>query len=243
MRDFHFFRFSVNWYFFLLGTMLYSIALNAENPQDIQNIDSITAAVRNFLGTLQNPEKPTSVITVDRLDPRLRLSACEVPLEVTLATGARPSGRTVVSVHCPSPRPWSLYVPAKIAIPIFVVVANRPILKDQPVSAADIAVEQRDASELPAGYLTDPNQILGKVLSRPVTAGSILIPGQARAPRVIRRGDRVSLIISGSGLTVRSTGTALADAGLGERVTVRNENSRRIVEGTAQENGVVVVDW
>lgn len=211
------------------------------NPQDIQSLDAITAAVRTFLGKLKEGEPPP--IIVDALDPRLRLTACDTPLEVSLAAGARPTGRTVVAVHCPLPRPWSLYVPAKVAAPIFVVVATRNLARNQVLTAADIAVEQRDANDLPTSYLTDPNQIVGKVLARPATAGSVLSLGQAQAPVVVRRGDRVTLEVQTAGFEVRSSGVALGDAGLGERVSVRNENSRRVVEGTVKKAGIVTMDW
>ncbi|CAK0758601.1 flagella basal body P-ring formation protein FlgA [Gammaproteobacteria bacterium] len=235
------FPFSYPCCIFLLS--LFCIPLTAGSAQNIQSLDSITTAVTAFLSTLRGESKSPPVISVDSLDPRLRLSMCDTPLEVSLAPGARSTGRMVVMVRCSSPRPWSVYVPAKIAMPVFVVVAARPLLRDQVITPADIAVEQRDSSDLPAGYLTDPNQILGKSLTRPAAAGSILIPGQTRNPIVIRRGERVTLLIQSTGLTVRSMGVALADAGAGDRISVRNESSRRIVEGIVEKAGVVVMEW
>ncbi|CAK0759276.1 flagella basal body P-ring formation protein FlgA [Gammaproteobacteria bacterium] len=217
--------------------------LTAESPQSIQSLDSITATVRAFLSPVRPGGGEPPPVTIDSLDPRLRLSACTKPLEVSLAPGSRPTGRTVVAVHCSSPHPWSLYVPAKVTTPVLVVVATRPLLRDQVLKAADATVEQRDAGDLTSGYLTDPNQVLGKILTRPATARSALTPDQVLAVRVIRRGERVTLVVQGAGLAVRSAGVALSDAGVGERVSVRNESSRRIVEGTAKEVGVVIMDW
>jgi len=222
--------------------LLYLLMIATGAAEEIQNLEAITTAVRAFLEKLPGNHH-RSTITVDNLDPRLRLTACTPPLAVSLAPGARPTGRTVALVRCTSPRPWSVYVPAKVTVMVWVVVAARPILKDQPVTAADISVEQRDSSTLPAGYITDPNQILGKVLSRPVGVGNVILPAAAQTPRIIRRGDRVALVIQSGVLMVRSSGVALSDAGLGERITVRNDSSRRVVEGTAQENGVVAVPW
>lgn len=211
--------------------------------QDIQNLDEIITAAHTFLLKLYGENKyPPPVITIDPLDQRLRLAKCENNLELSLAPGARSTGRTVVMVRCNSARPWSIYIPAKLSVPVFVVVAARPIIKEQVITTADITVEARESSDLPAGYLTDPNQILGKILSRPVTAGAILVPGQIRNSLVIHRGDRVTLIVNNGGLTVKSTGIALSNAGVGERVSVRNESSKRIVEGSAAKAGVVIMD-
>ncbi len=216
---------------------------SAENAQDIQSLDSITAAVRAFLSAAQTGETTSPIIVVDALDSRLRLAACGIPLEVSLSPGSRSSGRTVVAVHCSSPHPWSLYVPAKVSVPVFVVVASRSISRDQVITAADISVEKRDAGDLSGSFLTDPNQLIGKAVTRLVTAGAVIAPDQVQSVRLIHRGDRVTLVAQGEGLAVRSVGVALADAGVGERVSVRNESSRRVVEGVVNKEGLVVTDW
>ena len=220
-----------------------SLPAFAENAQNVQTLDSIVASVRDFLTAAQSGTSAPSSIAVDALDPRLRLSACATPLEVSFAPGSRSTGQTVVLVHCPTPRPWSLYVPAKIAIPVFVVVVTRPMSRDQVISASDIAVEQRNAGDLSGTYLTDPNQVLGKVVTRFVAAGSVLSSDQLQTVRVIHRGDRVTLLVQGAGLAVRSVGIALADAGVGDHVSVRNESSQRIVEGIVNKDGAVVMGW
>ena len=58
---------------------------------------------------------------------------------------------------------------------------------------------------------------------------------------LVHRGDEVVILASIGGLQVRVKGKALKDAALGERLPVRNTNSKRIVEGTAIEAGVVSV--
>ena len=224
---------------------------------EIQRLDAITEAVRSFFALARPGE--TLAVTVDPLDPRLRLSACGAPLMVSLAAGSRPFGRTVAMVHCSTPHPWSLYVPAKVPVPISVIVATHPLLRGQTISVSDIMLAERDSTDLPAGYLTDPNQIVGKVLTRPAAMGAVVslsqalqpqpppvlpvsIPIPVPAPRIVHRGEHVTLLVQGVGLTVRSAGVALVDASKGDRVSVRNENSQRIVEGTVEEAGIVVVD-
>jgi len=236
---FHSLGYTPIFYSTLLLLILYAAPSVAE---EIQSLESITAAVQVFLGGVRSDGGEPPPITVGSLDSRLRLSACSTPLEVSLAPGARSTGRTVTVVRCSSPRPWSLYVPAKVVTLVPVIVAARPLLRDQLVTAADIIVEQRDAGDLPGGYLTDPSQILGKVLNRPATTGAVLTHIQTQGVRIIHRGDRVTLVVQASGLIVRSAGVALADAGVGERVSVRNESSQRVVEGTVKTSGIVTMD-
>jgi flagella basal body P-ring formation protein FlgA len=51
-----------------------------------------------------------------------------------------------------------------------------------------------------------------------------------KAPQVVRRGDRVILEASTAGISVVTTGTALANGKVGEQIQVRNEKSARVVD-------------
>ncbi|HAS50615.1 MAG TPA: flagella basal body P-ring formation protein FlgA, partial [Gammaproteobacteria bacterium] len=57
----------------------------------------------------------------------------------------------------------------------------------------------------------------------------------------VRQGETVTLIAGQSGMQVTSSGIALSDAGIGERVRVRNETSKRVIQGTVVEQGRVEV--
>jgi len=223
--------------FLLLGFLVIGEANSAQEAN--QDLNAITSAARTFLTSFRSGDP--SGITVDAPDPRLRLSACGSPLETSMAAGSQPVGRTLVKVHCANPQPWTLYLPAKVASLVTVVVAVRSLFREQVIVPGDVALEPRDANELLSGYISDLNQVLGKVLSRPAAAGSVLLPNQAQTKRVIRRGDRVSVLARGAGLTVRSTGTAMADAGVGDTLSVRNESSKKILEGVVEGPGIVVV--
>ena len=69
----------------------------------------------------------------------------------------------------------------------------------------------------------------------------MLGPGAVRAPPVVRRGQSVTLVVRNGGLTVRATGVVLADAGLAERVRVRNTTTSRRVEGVIRSADSVEV--
>ncbi|CAK0752340.1 flagella basal body P-ring formation protein FlgA [Gammaproteobacteria bacterium] len=221
----------------LLGFLVIEQANSTQETN--QDLNVILSAARTFLMSFRSGDP--SGITVDAPDPRLRLSACTTPLEVSMAAGSQPIGRTLIKVRCSTPQPWTLYLPAKVATLVSVVVAARSLFRDQVIVPGDVVLESRDANELLSGYLSDPNQVLGKVLSRPAAAGSVLLPNQVQAKRVIRRGDRVSVLARSAGLTVRSTGTAMADAGVGDTISVRNESSKKILDGIVEGPGVVVV--
>lgn len=91
------------------------------------------------------------------------------------------------------------------------------------------------------GIIFDPAQIVGKELARSLNAGSTFKLSQLRAPKVIKRGQVVTLKAGAGGLEVQIQGKALGDAAEGERVLVSNLSSGRQVEGTANADGSVTV--
>jgi flagella basal body P-ring formation protein FlgA len=57
----------------------------------------------------------------------------------------------------------------------------------------------------------------------------------------VRRGQTVVVISGSPGFEVRATGEALNDGQSGDRIQVRNRQSRRILEGQVEASGVVRV--
>lgn len=220
-------------------------ATAAASGQAIQPLDSIVTAASRRLhaeadANWRGDEAATVEISIGRLDGRLRLPACTLPLETELPPGARPLGAVAVGVRCTAPG-WSLFVPARVAVsrPVVVLAASRP--RGAALSAADLVLEPRDLSSLPGGYLTDPDALVGMVLRRPVQARTVLLPGHAAAPELVRRGERVILQAAGGAIAVQVEGEALAGGALGERVRVRNLATRRVVEGTVGGEGLVLM--
>ncbi|MNN01963.1 flagellar basal body P-ring biosynthesis protein FlgA [compost metagenome] len=89
--------------------------------------------------------------------------------------------------------------------------------------------------------LSAPEAAIGQVARRALSAGSLLSATDLVAPRIVRRGDNVALVARRGGVEVRVAGRALGDAGAGERVSVENLSSRRVMQGIAAPGGDVLV--
>ncbi len=196
----------------------------------LHDLSQIRDAAAGFLASRHPPG--ASRVTVDPLDRRLRLPRCAQPLEPFLPPGARDMAATSVGVRCAGPRPWTVYATARVRVYVTVLVAARPLPRGAVLSAADLRALRQDVSTLAQGYETERARVLGRQLRRPLAAG-VPIPPRALAPaRVIRRGQRVSIVARSGGLEVTAAGRAEADAALGERLRVRSLASGRVVEGT-----------
>lgn len=192
-----------------------------------QPVDSIRAAA---LST-----QPPGADAEATLDAGLRMPACPVPLQ------AQPTGSNTVEVACPQPAGWRLFVPVKVRRNQDVLVLNRGIAAGETLGLADITIEKRDAARIAGAALANPADAVGKTARRVLPAGTLLSATDLVSPRLVRRGDTVELVSRRSGLEVRMTGRALSDAGQDERVSVENASSRRIVQGTVDASGAVVV--
>lgn len=219
-------------------------AAAATAGQAVQPLDSIKAAAAERLraeaGAVWGGDPEATIeVNVGRLDGRLRLPACSLPLATELPPGAEALGAVAVGVRCAEPA-WSLFVPARVAVkrPVVVLAVSRP--RGATLAASDLVLEPRDIAGLAGGYLTDPAELVGQSLRRTLQARTVLLPSHAAAPELVRRGERVTLQAAAGTISVQVEGEALADGALGERVRVRNLATRRVVEGTVGGAGLVL---
>ncbi len=175
------------------------------------------------------------------LDARLKLTACDAPLQGFLRAGSRIGQKTIVGVRCPGSRPWKLYVPVVVETRSRVWVARRPLPRGHLLEPDDLQADIRDVSGMTAGYVSNPQSLLGQRLRTSVLAGRVLSPRLLEADDLVGRGQTVTLAVAGRGLNIRMSGKALMDGALNERIRVENLHSGRIVEGIVRSREVVEV--
>ena len=212
-------------------TSLFTIALALASPwaaaADWQPVASIRAAALSTLPAGSEGEAQVA--------DALRQPKCGSALQV------QPTANTTVEVSCPDAGGWRLFVPVKVRRNQTVLVLNRGIGTGETLTAADITTAQRDAARIAGAVLSDPNAAIGRVARRPLQAGALLSNNDLVVQRLIKRGDNVSLVSRRGSVEVRIAGRAMGDAGENERVSVENLSSRRIVQGTVDAAGDVIV--
>ncbi len=180
-------------------------------------------------------------VSVGRLDQRLRLKACEAPLEMSVGDDERSGGNLTVHTRCPGPTAWALYVPAQISVYREVAVASRSLGRGHRLNGTDVALEQRDTGQLRQGFVTDPASAVGMELRRPLKAGEPVRLGLLTEPTVVERGDQVRLRAEIGTISVDTMGTALSSGRVGDQVRVRNDSSERVVRARVTGPGTVEV--
>lgn len=179
--------------------------------------------------------------TAGALDSRLRLAACDGPLDTFIKGAGRGRSRITVQVSCPGPSQWKIHVPVNLTQVEPVLVLTQPVQRGQVLSADHLGTEERDVVRLSGGYFTRVGQVVGQRATRPLRAGQVLAANSLAAARLIQKGQAVTIEASGGPVSVRMAGKALADGAAGQRIKVLNLSSNRAVEAVVKSSQVVEV--
>lgn len=87
----------------------------------------------------------------------------------------------------------------------------------------------------------DAEDIIGKEARRHLEAGKPVKSYDVISPQMVRRGDRVKMVVIRGPMVLAVAGKALGNAAEGESVRVQNIDSYAIVEGIATQAGVVEI--
>jgi len=223
----------------LIGGLLLPVTPVGANNQSTEVLHQ---TVRDFLQAQTAKRAGQDIeISVGRIDRRLKLAVCPKAPTAFLAPGAKLQGKLTVGLHCTGPKPWTVYVPAQIKIFADVIAATQPLFRGNEISASDIMLVRQELAQLRSGYFTKTDAVLGKVLTQNLAAGHAITPKRIKAAILVRRGEKVTIIASVGTLKVSGKGEALNDAARGELVSVRNSQSKRIIQGIVTKPGTVSI--
>ena len=209
-------------------------------PAAAQSHDAIEAAIQSFVAGSLRGDYVSFRAEIGTLDPRLRLTPCGTALRSFLPPGSRLPGNATIGVTCDDQRPWTIYVPVAVKVTSKVAVMQRLVTRGGAFTAGDIGLELRELDTAQT-YLRDPAQLIGKVAKRSLAAGVAVTPEMVAAPLLVRRGQQVVIVANIPGVDVRMQGVAMNEGGAGDRIQVRNQLSKRIVEATVVDVGVAQV--
>lgn len=221
----------------LLALLLASAPLVATTMSAQQDLRAVVAAAEAAVAA----RGPGVRATAGSVDDRLRLVACDRPLDATLPHA--PKGpRFSVRVACTGPVTWSVLVPMQVETEARIVVARRALLPGTLLTDADLAIAQRRIPGLADCCATDPTALLGQRVRRPIAAEAPVALDSLETAPLVRRGEIVTVIAGAPGFEVRSSGVAMADARQGDAVRIRHTTSLRIIQARADSRGVVRAD-
>lgn len=210
--------------------------------KDYQSLASIRMQTESFIMNYpyQSPYPPR--FQLSKLDSRLRLKACPENLAIDFARRDLPMGNTAMLVRCPIQSGWKIHLPVRIDVFEDVIVAARPLLKGQNIDTSAVTLKKQNIAPLKNGYYVKNSSFDQLQARRNLKRGTVLTPRNLSPRLMVRSGQKVTLVLDYNGLQIKSTGTALKSATLGEVVRVRNSQSLKVVEGVVSGEALVRVN-
>ena len=123
-----------------------------------------------------------------------------------------------------------------------VVVTKQAVARGAVLGPADVALEERDAHDVPSDALTAPEQAIGMAAKVALAAAAPLPRTALVAPVVVKKGDLVTLVIDTPAMRLTAAGEALEPGAAGSSIKVVNRASKQEVAGKVVEHGLVLVE-
>jgi flagella basal body P-ring formation protein FlgA len=121
-----------------------------------------------------------------------------------------------------------------------------PVLKDNLrngdiIRASDLEWLELYAGDIKHDYLLKAEDLVGMTPRRMVMEGKPVREIELEAPRMVKRGDTVTIIYQSGSMQLTAEGRAIRDGAKGDFIRVVNNNSSRTVEGFVTGERVVTV--
>ena len=228
--------------FFAMVVLLSAYPLTSVAKTLYQSHTSILKTAHTTLESLNASRIQDIRISVNRLDRRLKLKQCGVPLTGALSPGSKSQGRTTVNIRCEDTHtPWSIFISASVGVFKPIVVAKNAIHRGALIDQEDIELIEKNISSLRFGYLQSTQHVVGFIAKRNIQPGKILTKRLVQPPKIVHKGQQVTIIANNGQFSVRMMGKALMNGGIGQRIRVQNMRSKRIIEATITSSGQVKV--
>jgi flagella basal body P-ring formation protein FlgA len=177
-------------------------------------------------------------ISIGELDRRLQLAPCQ-RIEPHLLPGTRLWGRSAIGVRCVEGARWTVALPITVTVYGRALVAQEPLAAGAAPSPAALRLAEVELTREPGTPISDPAQLVGRVLTRMVPAGQVLRAEHLRALPTVAAGDPVRIQMVGQGFAIQTEGQALAAASEGQPIRVRTD-AGRVLGGTLRGRTVDV---
>ncbi|MBU0513171.1 MAG: flagellar basal body P-ring formation chaperone FlgA [Proteobacteria bacterium] len=136
-----------------------------------------------------------------------------------------------------------LLVRGRVDVYSEVVVAVKAIAPGNVIGPGDVRVVKVNQANLSPGLATGPRQVIGLQVRTSFRPGQRIHLSQVKSPRLIRRGEEVTIVVETGGLRITAPGRALTDGHVGGRVSVLNLATKRKIMANVKHPGIVTVSF
>ena len=148
------------------------------------------------------------------------------------------SGRAWFLVKGERARCW---VQVRFLVQKPVVVATSFIEKGEEIEPTDVENRLMYIDPSKMGKILSFSEVVGKVATRRIEAGRIIVAGMVKRPILVRRGELVRFLLKEGCMEIEGMAKAMRSGSLGDIVELKNLSSGRIFSGEVIGRGRVMV--
>lgn len=165
---------------------------------------------------------------------------CSQEVKVKQSRASKPWGRVSYDISCEKPE-WRTRGRATVNVKTQMAVAQKTLRRGDVVTSNDVAFKQMSMDRVYADILSTESEVIGKRVLRSVRSNSVIPEQSISAPFLVEKNMPVMIEVNTMGIRAQMKGTALDDASLGERVSVKNASSGKTLSATVSGKGLVSV--
>jgi len=123
-----------------------------------------------------------------------------------------------------------------------VFIARDTIRRNQIIEESDLLKVRKNVDRMPREYVTDKNQLIGKISKRTINPREAISGNTVSAPPLVKSGDRLQIVFETPFLRLSAPGISMAKGRKGERIPVKNLDSKIVVFATVKTRNIVLVN-
>lgn len=177
-------------------------------------------------------------ISIHPLDPRIKVKPCSIPLTSNIPQKSY-SRNVNIKISCVGTKPWHIFLSANIQIYTQVLTATTSIGRGSILDDTNTAIVEVPQQRVRGKVASSIKAIHGARAQRTITKGN---PIYLKQICLVCKGEETIIIAKSDSFSIKSTGTPLNNASLGEQVRIKNENSGRIVSGRVSAVNTVIIN-
>jgi len=136
----------------------------------------------------------------------------------------------VIAVPAGDPQARRVGIEGRLFAMVEAPVPNRALRPGSIVRSGDIVWTRVRANRINTDIVTDPKDIAGQEVRRPLRANGLVRRSDLQAPITVSKGMLVTMIFSTPSMTLTASGRALEAGSTGDFITVRNIQTKTTVD-------------
>jgi flagella basal body P-ring formation protein FlgA len=123
-----------------------------------------------------------------------------------------------------------------------IFIARDTIRRNQIIEESDLLKVRKNVDRMPREYVTDKDQLIGKISNRTINPREAIRGNKVSTPPLVKSGDRLQIVFETPFLRLSAPGISMAKGRKGERIPVKNMDSKIVVFATVKTRNVVLVN-